>query len=204
MLDKNNDNFQRIAKLNVIDAQTGEILWKFNNDFSHGDISYFANNEVVYVGTEDGYVFALHSGTGKELWKTFTSNFPSYFILNEGILIVAMEQDALVGLDAKTGQEKWKMSLDTETIYPQGRYNNQESEIRYYNDVLYLTSEKPAVYAVSSDSGEILWSWHHNSMVPLDRHYGLGLLDNDIIYVVGGSRWFDYADYGLFALKAEP
>jgi len=204
MLDKSNDNHQRITRLIVLDSLNGKTIWEFNSDFSHGDISYFINNEIVYIGAEDGYVFAIDSDTGRELWKTFTSDFPSYFILNEGTLIVAMEEDSLIGLDVKTGQEKWKTSLDTETIFPQGRYNDQESEIRNHNDVLYLASEKPAIYAASSNNGEILWSWNHNSIIPLDRRYRMELLDNDIIYVVGGSRWFDYTDYGLFALKAEP
>ena len=192
IVDKNRDTFYRVARLVVMSEQTGEILWQFNSDFSHGSISYFIKNDLVYIGTEDGYVFALdRRKTGQEIWKTKMPAFPTYFILNGDSLLAGFRNNYLAALDLKSGKKRWELNLNVDTIYEEGWFEAREV-MMIQGNILFVSSKKPAVYAVDVSNGKLLWSWQQN-ILPWHSIYTLGLIESDIIYV--------FNDEGLFALK---
>ncbi len=203
LMGKNRDTFYRVASLTVLDRQTGQLLWEFNQDFSHGSIAYSINGEIVYVGTEDGAVYSLDRKTGRQIWKTSVPASPTYFLVDRNTLIVAFEEKYVAALDTRTGAQKWLLSLDADTIYGQS-WDHPEQVIKLHNGILYVSSTKPAIYAVDIASGKVVWSWQHNRLLRQHSGYSLGLLDGDVLYVTGGRGLFDLAQSGLFALKANP
>ena len=70
-------------------------------------------NAIVYVGSEDGHLYALESSKGEELWKVQTTGpIRSSLTAVEGVVYVGSIDTYLYALDAKTGQELWKTETD--------------------------------------------------------------------------------------------
>jgi eukaryotic-like serine/threonine-protein kinase len=56
--------------LYAIDAATGQLRWRFDHKISWVNTSPAVHDTVVYAGSSDGqFVQAVHSGTGRELWR---------------------------------------------------------------------------------------------------------------------------------------
>ncbi len=188
------ENFHELAKLIVVDELTGQLLWVFNENFSHGDLHYRINNGVVFIGTEDGYVFSMNSATGNVIWQTETKQFSMPFEIAENALIVVCKENCLSVLDTQTGLQKWKLDIgvseswsvlgedileiNSNTIFVAGNYNQR-------------------IYAIDLNTGTELWSWSH--FLPVRSKYEIELIDN-VLYV---DQWSDYGWY-YFALRVEP
>jgi eukaryotic-like serine/threonine-protein kinase len=56
--------------LYAIDAATGQLRWRFDHKISWVNTSPAVRDTVVYAGSSDGqFVQAVHTGTGRELWR---------------------------------------------------------------------------------------------------------------------------------------
>jgi len=189
------DGYQKFAKLTVVDKITGDLLWKFNEKYTHSDIEYFFNNDMVYIGTQDSYIYALDSNTGKIIWQTKSSGFPCYFHVENGTLVVVYDEKYAAGFDARTGEQKWILDVGIDSNwYP-------PDFVIVGDGVIYIAgATNRRVYAIEIATGKVLWSWNH--WHPRDKAHMLKALDNDILYVdqyrrFWGKDWF-------FALKTEP
>jgi outer membrane protein assembly factor BamB len=187
------ENFHKLAKLIVVDEFTGQSLWKFNENLSHGDLHYHINNSTVFIGTEDGYIFSMDSATGNVILQNETKQFPIPFAVAGNDLIVVYKENYISVLDTKTGLQKWKLDLgvseswsilgedilgvNSNTIFVAGNYNQR-------------------IYAIDINTGNELWSWSH--FLPVWSKYEIELIDN-VLYV---DQWSDYGWY-YFALKTE-
>ena len=79
------DDYHELNELLVVNKNTSEMLWQFNENYPHGEIEHLFHDNVVYIGTEDGFIFALDSITGKTIWQTITL-FPHYLLVEEILL----------------------------------------------------------------------------------------------------------------------
>lgn len=102
------NNFHELAKLIAVDEFTGMIIWQFNENFSYGNLGYLIDGNMVYIGTENGFVNSIDSATGNTIWQTKTEDFPFQFVIQEGTLIAVHKERYISALDAKTGSQKWK------------------------------------------------------------------------------------------------
>lgn len=68
-------------------------------------------NGVVYVGSDDGNVYALNATTGAELWSFDTGGTVSSPAVADGTVYVGSGNGEVYALDAATGGELW--SYDT-------------------------------------------------------------------------------------------
>jgi len=59
-------------RLNAIDAETGELVWYFNTKGDPWSSPAVADG-VVYIGATGGYLYAVDTKTGQELWKVRTA-----------------------------------------------------------------------------------------------------------------------------------
>jgi len=184
-----------MSDLVVVNKTTGELVWKFNGDYSHGDIRYIIKDNVIYVGTEDGFLFSLDRKTGKVIWQMKSSGLPYCFQIDNSTLVVVYKEKYVSGFDTKTGKQKWQLDVGMDTSrYPW-------DFILAGDSVIYISSTiNQMVYAVDIGTGKILWTWNHYH--PRDDAYMLKALDDNVLYVDQDSRFLGY-DW-FFALKVKP
>lgn len=97
---------------------------------------------------------AVDVNTGSELWRHDppVSNPPTFFwgkpAIADGLLVMPTYSGLLVGLDAKTGQERWVFDM-------QGRATNCRPAI--VDDVLYASDDTAANAITLNDAPEWLW-----------------------------------------------
>ena len=92
-----------------------ELVWTFKTDVRNvwfGSSPAIADG-VVYVGREDGRLYALDARTGQEKWSftTFHSVVSSPAVAG-GMIYIGSFDGRLYALDARTGQEKWSFKTE--------------------------------------------------------------------------------------------
>ena len=91
-----------------------ELLWKFKTN-SSSRYSPAISDDTVYIGLDDGYVYALDAATGTEKWeyKVGGSIYSSPAVTGDTLYIGAEDQFGtyLYALNAVTGTEKWKYEI---------------------------------------------------------------------------------------------
>ncbi|MGB8730252.1 MAG: PQQ-binding-like beta-propeller repeat protein, partial [Candidatus Sulfotelmatobacter sp.] len=110
---------------------------------------------VVYIGSEDTNVYALHARTGSLLWSypAGESVISAPAVANGIVYVGSGSFDSLnhnlYALKAKTGALLWS--------YPTG--NGVESSPAVENGVVYVGSDDGNVYALNGSTGSLLWSY---------------------------------------------
>jgi len=84
---------------------------KKNGKYETGDKVYSSPavaNNIIYVGSKDGHLYALDAGTGEVKWDYETREriISSPAVANE-IVYVGSDDHYIYALDAGTGEEKW-------------------------------------------------------------------------------------------------
>lgn len=198
------NDFHKFAKLIVVDDVIGEPIWHFNQDFSHGNLGYLTNENFVYIGTEDGFIYLLDSTTGNVIWQTKTGDFPIHFVVEGNALIAVYETSYVSVLDAKTGLQKWKLDLGLDESWSA----LGDEILKNHSSTLFIAGNSDQkIYAIDIDTGKELWSWSH--FRPTRSEYQFELFDSSVIYVSENPRWsFSVPDYFVrdwfFALETEP
>jgi outer membrane protein assembly factor BamB len=125
----------RSARLFGLNAETGDLEWThIHQDGSWVESSPVVQGDVVYVGSSDALeLIAFEASSGAELWSFKTggwtwstpvvtgdavyvgaiSAFPYYF---EGVDL----ESGFFAVDRETGQERWRMSLESIDGYVTG------------------------------------------------------------------------------------
>lgn len=108
---------------------------------------------VVYVGSHDYNVYAVHAETGTELWR-----FATYGVIHASLrpgvnarTIYAGSQDAMLyAIDAETGGLQWKFAL---------RRSVRSSPAFSADDggLLYAAADK--LYALRTHDGSLAWTF---------------------------------------------
>ena len=92
------------------------VKWKFETD---GKVrsSPVVVDGVLYVGSDDGQVYALDAETGGERWK-FETHGPvaGSAALADGLIYIGSDDSHLYALDAETGEMKWRFSRHSDPV----------------------------------------------------------------------------------------
>lgn len=100
--------------------QTGDELWSRNLKASIGSSATIADG-LVYVGTMDGWLYALDAGNGKLVWQ---SSLPSSLLaapVSDGSTVVVHTHDGSVSaFSAKKGDSLWMHLGDTPDLTLEG------------------------------------------------------------------------------------
>ena len=87
---------------------TNTEVWRFMT----GDKVYSSpavSNGVVYIGSYDGYLYAIGAVTGTEKWRFKAGyNLSSSPAVSNGVVYVGSGDSYLYAIDAVTGKEKWR------------------------------------------------------------------------------------------------
>lgn len=160
-----------------VQVSDGEELWRTRFGFNKYKMHQFnspsstsptADAERVYVWWNDGKeseVFALNHA-GKEVWKKALGKFESSHgggssvALADDVLIVQKENlsddSFIVGLDSKTGKERWKKNLPAELKTP---YTTPViREIESSKEAIFVSTDN-GFFSIDTKTGKDRWTF---------------------------------------------
>ena len=175
------------------DSQAGDLLWRYETG---GGVSSSPTltGGVVYVGSSDGYLYALDAACGDLLWKyRMTSLHGGVFsspTVSDGIVYVGSGDGYLYALDAATGGLLWRDNpafstqssptvsngvvyvgsgaMDAATGSPIWGYETTKgflSSPTVVGGVVYVGSGDNHLYALDAASGDLLWRYETGKWV---------------------------------------
>lgn len=109
----------------------------------------------VFFTADDRHLYAVDAATGRELWHTYFAaglgGTPAY---SDDALLVCDNTDTVYRIQPNTGEIVWEFALgSTSTVYGAG--DSPPSPI-VARDLVYV-STKPALYALSIETGDPRW-----------------------------------------------
>ena len=128
---------------------TNTELWRFETKGAV-DSSPAISNGVVYVGSQDGNLYAIDAVTGTEKWRFKTGDkvFSPPAVSN-GVVYVGSWDKNLYAIDAVTGTEKWRFKT--------GNYVSSSPAVS--NGVVYVGSMDTNLYAIDAVTGTEKWQF---------------------------------------------
>ena len=186
-------------------TQPAGVQWSFHTGGAIVASPTIAEN-VVYVASMDGYLYAVDQETGKEKWK-YKSRTPiaSSPAVVDGTVYFVSSMGALGALDAKTGNIKWVLPTEYERKfearnlhgYPPAAQTMPDawdlftSSPTVVNDKVYFGSGDGNVYAADARTGLLQWKFATKDVVHASPA------------VVGGVVYVGSWDSYFYAIDAE-
>ncbi len=136
---------------------------------------------VVYVGTDDGTVYALDANTGAVRWSYLTLGaVESSPAVVGGVVYVGSDDGTVYALDANTGKVRWSLPIREITT----SVTTSASTPAVVGGVVYVGSWDGNVYAVNAVTGAVRWKYPTGGAVESSPAVVGG-----VVYIVS-----DYAD----------
>jgi len=124
----------RAGDVIAFDEKTGDTLWEADLSDIKDTRSFWdsktsallsggpvAGSDKIFIGSENGKVFALDAKTGDVVWqvniKGEVINAPA---IDSGIVVVNSASGIMVGLNAEDGKELWKVEQDVPALTLRG------------------------------------------------------------------------------------
>ena len=166
-----------------------ELKWKYKA----GDYVFSSPavaNGIVYVGSDDNYVYALDANSGSLKWKYQTgADVTSSPAVANGIVYVGSCDYHVYALDANTGSLKWKYKTGAEVYL---------SSPAVANGIVYVGSKDNYVYALDANTGSLKWEYKTGYWVRSSP-----AVANGIVYVGSWDTYVYALDANTGSLKWE-
>jgi outer membrane protein assembly factor BamB len=113
--------FGRIVALSI---ESGEEMWRFQAEGSLDSSPTLAEGRLYFGSAEGKQFYCLDAASGRLVWKVTTEFEPdSVAAVSQGIVVVSTEhvgspQVLILGLDAATGAELWRVEQKEENSSP--------------------------------------------------------------------------------------
>lgn len=152
------------------------LLWSFTTA-GRIESSPVIGNGIVYVGSEDGYAYALNQSTGQLIWRTWVGQlvYSSPAIVGDSLYI---GQGSLYRLNAKTGQKMWGTAIGTIT-----------TSILAVGGRVYAIAQNAStslgakLYSINATNGSIIWA------IYVDQTSELGYANNLLYLGANGTTY---------------
>lgn len=123
---------------------------------------------VVYVGSEDGVLFAVDLASGKPVWQHKTEDaIHSSPTVYRGTVFYGDAAGIMHAVDAKTGSGRWKFTTNGEII----------SSVNPMGDRIFFGSYDGSLYALAAADGKQIWKHETEGRV----HGTPGIIDGRVI-----------------------
>jgi outer membrane protein assembly factor BamB len=156
-----------------------EVLWQFKTGENFGSSAAIVNG-VVYVGCDDGHLYAINLKDGKLKWKSepalFAGNSTSKPLaaaiqsspaVHQGLIFFGDEDGMFHALDLKTGKQKWTFKTDAEII----------SSPNPIGDRVVFGSYDGNLYCLKVHDGALIWKVKTEGRV----HGTPGIFDGKVV-----------------------
>lgn len=162
-------------------SSNGGLNWEYDTG-AEIHASPTSVDGFVYVGNDDGSVYALNDSTAYELWKfEADDSVRSSPLVVDEIVFFGSNDTNLYALDAKSGEEQWTYETGGEVV----------SSPVVANETVYVGSRDGNIYAINAESGREEWTYETD-----------GRVDSSPV-VVDGTVFVGSHDNNLYALDAE-
>ena len=176
------------ANATVNDFTNGAIYKVTADDGTTRDYTVLVtNNNLVYIGSGNGNVYALSCANGQVKWKYNTGYQVSHPIYKEGIVYVGSSDGTFYALDGATGLLKWKF-FNLKTNFTAPHITDGMVYVGFYTN-----SYQGGVYAINAKTGSLIW----RSVFP-----GIGAARVSGPTYAEGLVYVTEFDGGLYALDA--
>ena len=161
---------------------------------------------VVYIGSMDGYLYAVDESTGKEKWK-FKSSMAvaSSPAVAGGTLFFVSSHGGLAAIDIATSKPKWVLPTESERKFEAKNLHGYPSATQTIPDAWDILMSSPAVdngkvyfgsgdgniYAADAQTGLLQWKFSTKDVV-----HASPAVANNTVYV---GSWDSY----LYAIDAD-
>jgi len=155
------------------------LKWKVKTDAPVASSPIVADG-TLFIGSNDGNVYALDVATGAQRWKTKTGGrVASSAAVANGRVFIESYDSQLYALDAATGDVRWKFKTDGERRFTAKHLHGAEpaaelmadpfdfylSSPAVQNGVVYFGSGDGNIYAVDAAAGTLEWKFKTGDVV---------------------------------------
>ncbi|MXP67261.1 outer membrane protein assembly factor BamB [Pantoea sp. Aalb] len=155
----------RFGVVKAFNANTGKRKWKvflFKKEDIYSNYTsallssgITINGDLIYIGSERGFVYALNKTDGSIAWKSQVAGevLSTPVISDNGLVLLHTTNGMLQGLDKNNGKIKWSINIEIPSLSLRG-----ESTPAITMDGLAIVgTDNGRVLAILLDQGEILW-----------------------------------------------
>jgi eukaryotic-like serine/threonine-protein kinase len=180
-------------------ATLAGLAWRAPTD---GDVvsSPTIVGQVVYVGSNDGALYALDLATGARRWRIeLGSPVASSPAVGGGMVFVSTRDGSVVGVDAVRGVKRWRLTTGKVIPFAWGHESGDYylSSPTYVGGQIVVGAGDGYVYAVDASSGTLRWKTRtagrvRASPAVVDGRVYVGSFDGRIYCLdlaTGAVRW---------------
>lgn len=135
--------------IDIAPATQGKVKWTFPAE-GPIDSSPAIYKGVIYVGSDDGHVYAIDETSGRMLWRSkLGDKVKSSPAVEGGVLVVGCEDKKVWGLSSQTGKVLW--SFETK--------DRVSSSPAVHDGVAYVGGWDGILYALEAKTGKLRWQF---------------------------------------------
>src|SRR4030066_564276 len=135
---------------------TNNLLWRFRTQ-DVIDSSPAVVDDIVYIGSRDGKIYALNATTGDEIWSYKTGNW--FFFdspaVADGKVFIGSGDQRVYSFDAKNGTVLWKFKMGWENA----------SSPAVVDGIVFIGGPDKYIYALNETTGELVRKYGTDSFV---------------------------------------
>ena len=207
------------GSLYALDKRTGRVRWTFRTqgekiyplyayaDYYHASPVY--SNGLVYFGSGDGNLYALHAADGTLAWQFQTGDVIHATPAIDGDkLYLASFDGYLYALDASTGALRWKFKSVGHRFFPKGEMQGAPVAA---GGLVFDGSRDYNLYAVDAEKGYCHWNKQYPkgwalALAAPDSVLFAGTSDDDVMIAMdpatGQEYWRTNVQFNIFGPAA--
>ena len=178
-----------------VDVGTGAVAWSTRIPGGvDGDARFDRPRGQVYVGSDDGYLYAIEPERGAIRWSAkLKGGIERSPEITADSLYVATAADRVFAIDPSDGKTRWQYERDT----PEGFTIHGNAAPRRQGDVVFAGFADGYLVALRAQSGELLWS---RSLAAASDQF----VDVDATPIIDGDKLYAASfSGGIYGLRAK-